>query len=212
MMSAFLKFISYWLASLLLIIAFPFNLQFLYYFITHSHIETMPILITLVGALFAFLLIFYSSLAQTIYIVIHECSHALSVILTHNKIYAFKVGKDHGYVKTNKTNLFIRLSPYLFPLAPALCVALHYLCLAYDRYHQQTSDLKTHGIIFLFAFFYTITTYYNVKLIYRATSDIDKKQITLSLLLIYNFYVFISIALFYLLFNAPTLLSYIYYL
>ncbi|MFH0772657.1 MAG: hypothetical protein V1933_08590 [Candidatus Omnitrophota bacterium] len=49
------------------------------------------------------------------YIFGHEMTHALAAFISFGKVKSFKVSKKGGEVKTDKSNIFISLSPYFFP-------------------------------------------------------------------------------------------------
>jgi len=71
---------------------------------------------------------FFSKLAQNIflylYVLGHELTHAVFVVLCLGKVSGFRVGLDGGHVVTNKSNLLIALSPYFVPFWSVVCVAI----------------------------------------------------------------------------------------
>ncbi len=50
------------------------------------------------------------------YVLGHELTHALAVLLSFGKVSGFHAALEGGHVQTNKNNLFIALSPYFIPL------------------------------------------------------------------------------------------------
>jgi len=50
-----------------------------------------------------------------LYVLGHELTHALFIVLCLGRVSGFKVGLNGGHVLTNKTNLLIALSPYFVP-------------------------------------------------------------------------------------------------
>ncbi len=153
------------------------------------------------GFALALILLSISSFLQWLYIFFHELSHAFLAIIFRARVIDFKVHKDSGFIKSSKENIFIRLAPYIFPLSCYMLLFLHFLILLYIRYYS--GEVKEfYFSYFLITFFYTFTTFYNVKLIFRETSDIDRNRLLLSFTLIINFYFFFSVLLFYLLFNS----------
>lgn len=50
-----------------------------------------------------------------VYVFAHEMTHIVSALLCRAVIYDWHVGKDGGWVDTNKSNTFISLSPYVVP-------------------------------------------------------------------------------------------------
>ena len=60
-----------------------------------------------------------------IYVFGHELTHALWVWLMGGRVSRFRVGRDGGHVVTNKTNFWIALAPYFFPLYSILAIAIY---------------------------------------------------------------------------------------
>ncbi|WP_234042032.1 hypothetical protein [Persicirhabdus sediminis] len=62
---------------------------------------------------------FFSKLLENfflyLYVLGHELTHALTVYLCLGHVSSIKVSTDGGYIMTNKSNLFISLSPYFVP-------------------------------------------------------------------------------------------------
>jgi hypothetical protein len=109
-----------------------------------------------------------------IYVFGHELTHALWVWLMGGRISRFSVGRDGGHVVTNKTNFWIALAPYFFPIYSILAIAVYGGCSLllnmqpYGRvlyavigaswaFHltftgwmilKNQSDLRSHGTIF----------------------------------------------------------------
>lgn len=54
-------------------------------------------------------------LPPRIYVLAHEFTHALFVKLCGGRIHRIAVGRDSGYVESDRTNFLITLAPYLFP-------------------------------------------------------------------------------------------------
>jgi len=59
-----------------------------------------------------------------IYVFGHELTHALWVWLFGGRVKKFKASSEGGHVIVDKTNFFIALAPYFFPLYASLVVAL----------------------------------------------------------------------------------------
>lgn len=59
------------------------------------------------------------------YVFGHELTHALAAWLVGGKVRRFHVARQGGSVTVTKSNLFVALAPYLFPLY-TLCVVLAY--------------------------------------------------------------------------------------
>ncbi len=50
-----------------------------------------------------------------VYVFMHEMTHALVALLFGSRVKDISVGTDSGYVKMDKTNMFIVLAPYVIP-------------------------------------------------------------------------------------------------
>jgi hypothetical protein len=51
-----------------------------------------------------------------LYVLSHELMHAIATLLSGGRVRSIKVSSRGGSVKTTKSNMFIALSPYFFPL------------------------------------------------------------------------------------------------
>ena len=60
-----------------------------------------------------------------IYVFGHELTHALWVLLMGGRVSRFRVGREGGHIVTNRSNFFIALAPYFFPLYSILAIALY---------------------------------------------------------------------------------------
>jgi len=60
-----------------------------------------------------------------LYVFGHELTHALWVWLMGGRVSRFRVGRDGGHVVTNRTNFWIALAPYFFPLYSILAIAIY---------------------------------------------------------------------------------------
>src|ERR1700736_4815328 len=58
-----------------------------------------------------------------VYVFGHELTHAIWVWLMGGRVTQFNVSRDGGYVVTNKTNFWIALAPYFFPIYSLLAIA-----------------------------------------------------------------------------------------
>jgi hypothetical protein len=61
-----------------------------------------------------------------LYVLSHELMHAIATLLSGGRVRSIKVSSKGGSVKTTKSNVFIALSPYFFPLY-TIIVALLWL-------------------------------------------------------------------------------------
>lgn len=59
-----------------------------------------------------------------LYVFGHELTHAMWVWLMGGKVSQFRVGRDGGHIVTNRTNFWIALAPYFFPIYSILAIGL----------------------------------------------------------------------------------------
>jgi hypothetical protein len=79
--------------------------------------------------LVAWLAAFWAGLRpRYVYVLGHELTHALFVLLCGGKIHELRVTSEGGHVVTDKNNLLISLSPYFVPFWSLAAVALYGLC------------------------------------------------------------------------------------
>ena len=68
---------------------------------------------------------FWSGLLQSfflyLYVLGHELTHVLFVVIFRGQVTDFHVSTQGGYITTNKTNLVIALSPYFVPFWAVIC-------------------------------------------------------------------------------------------
>jgi hypothetical protein len=84
-----------------------------------------------------------------LYILGHELMHAIAALLSGGKVKSIRVSSRGGSVSTTKSNIFIALSPYLFPLYTVL-VSVVWFSL---NYFMKT---KLNYSLFLFAIGFTL--------------------------------------------------------
>jgi len=60
-----------------------------------------------------------------LYVFGHELTHVLWVLLMGGRVSRFRVGREGGHIVTNRTNFFIALAPYFFPLYSILAIAAY---------------------------------------------------------------------------------------
>lgn len=93
------------------------------------------------------------------YVFGHELSHAIAAWMTGAKVRHFHVSKKGGSVTVSKSNAFIALAPYVFPIY-AMAVMLVYFLICYFR-----PELRQYWHIFLwllgvsFGFHMALTAY-----------------------------------------------------
>jgi hypothetical protein len=60
-----------------------------------------------------------------LYVFGHELTHALWVWIMGGRVSRFQVGREGGHIVTNRTNFWIALAPYFFPLYSILAIAIY---------------------------------------------------------------------------------------
>src|SRR5262249_13636577 len=60
-----------------------------------------------------------------IYVFGHELTHAIWVWLMGGRVSRFRVSRDGGHVVINRSNFWIALAPYFFPLYSILAIAVY---------------------------------------------------------------------------------------
>jgi hypothetical protein len=60
-----------------------------------------------------------------VYVFGHELTHALWVWLMGGKVSRFRVGSEGGHIVTDRTNFWIALAPYVFPLYSVLVILIY---------------------------------------------------------------------------------------
>ena len=60
-----------------------------------------------------------------LYVFGHELTHALWVWLMGGRVSRFRVSREGGHIVTNRTNFWIALAPYFFPLYSILAIAVY---------------------------------------------------------------------------------------
>jgi hypothetical protein len=115
-----------------------------------------------------------------VYVFGHELTHALWVWLMGGRVSKFRVGGDGGHIVTNRTNFWIALVPYFFPLYSVLAILVYGVASFFINvapygqllfaiigatwaFHftftgwmipKKQSDLSDHGVFFSLVFIY----------------------------------------------------------
>ena len=77
------------------------------------------------GAVLWFIAFFGLPRPVILYVFGHELTHALWVWLMGGRVTRFRVGRQGGHIVTDRTNFWIALAPYFFPLYSILAIALY---------------------------------------------------------------------------------------
>ncbi len=127
-----------------------------------------------------------------LYVLGHELTHAIFVVLHRGKVTDFHVSTQGGYIMTNKTNLLIALSPYFVPFWSCVVVLLH-LLLRHVAGFEQDWDRALFALIGLTWTFHLVWT---VWMIPRDQPDLKENGTFLSLVVIFLGNLMVLIGLF----------------
>jgi hypothetical protein len=149
---------------------------------------------------------------MVLYVFGHEWTHALAAHLCFAKVYRVRVRLTNGYVETNKSNVFISLSPYVVPFYTMVFMALFYIADAsLDLATVKRLTLGRFSIPFnhqLF-FFFSVGITWSFHLLYTLTilkttqTDLTRNGESFSLFLIVTLNLYLLAAL--LLISSPAL-------
>ncbi len=128
---------------------------------------------------------FWSGLFQSfflyLYVLGHELTHAIFVVLHLGKVSEFHVSADGGYITTNKTNLIIALSPYFVPFW-AVVAAIVYGSLQHFAGLGPEWDRALYALLGLTWTFHMVWTLWMIP---RDQPDLKENGTYLSLVVIY---------------------------
>lgn len=133
------------------------------------------------------------------YVLGHELTHAVFVLLFRGKVSDFHVSASGGYITTNKTNLVIALSPYFVPFWSVIFAAV-YLIARISVDLKPGWDLAFYGII---GFTWTFHMAWTLWMLPRDQPDLKENGTLLSLVIIYLANLVVLVALLCLAEDAP---------
>lgn len=146
---------------------------------------------------------FASGLAQSfflyVYVLGHELTHAMFVLIFRGKVTDFHVSASGGYITTNKTNLVIALSPYFVPFWSVI-FSLFYAALRLAVGVKPGWDLALYGVI---GFTWTFHMMWTLWMIPRDQPDLKENGTFLSLVVIYLANLLVLVALLCLAEDSP---------
>ena len=138
---------------------------------------------------------FWSGLLKSfflyLYVLGHELTHAVFVVLCRGKVTDFHVSSQGGYITTNKTNLVIALSPYFVPFW-AVVGALLYAALRFCLSLSPVWDLVFYAAIGVTWTFHLLWTLWMLP---RDQPDLQEHGTLLSLVVIYLANLLVLVAL-----------------
>jgi hypothetical protein len=128
---------------------------------------------------------FWSGLFQSfflyLYVLGHELTHAIFVLLYRGKVTDFYVSVDGGYITTNKTNLVIALSPYFVPFWSVIGAMIY----AFVRYFGDFSQEWDRALYAMMGVTWTFHMTWTLWMIPRDQPDLRENGTFLSLAIIY---------------------------
>lgn len=116
-----------------------------------------------------------------LYVLGHELTHAVFVIVYRGKVTDFHVSAEGGYITTNKTNMMIALSPYFVPFWSVVC-AIIYVALRYCAGISHEWDRALYAVMGVTWTFHMIWTLWMIP---RDQPDLRENGVFLSLVVIY---------------------------
>ena len=158
---------------------------------------SLPVWYSLVGILIWVVLHFshlFDNIFLYIYVLGHELTHFLAIIVSGGKVSQFRVSVEGGFVETNKNSVFIALSPYFLPL---WCLVWLGLCALVALFVPWTSFA---GVAFAgVGFWWSFHFYWTLWVIPKDQPDLNENGTTFSLMIIYLanlFFTVIGLSLF----------------
>jgi hypothetical protein len=128
---------------------------------------------------------FWSGLLQSfflyLYVLGHELTHAVFVVIYRGKVSDFHVSTDGGYITTNKTNLVIALSPYFVPFWSVICATIYALLHCFWDF----SSAWDHLLYAVMGLTWTFHMVWTLWMIPRDQPDLKENGTFLSLVIIY---------------------------
>ncbi len=148
---------------------------------------------------------FASGLLKTfflyLYVLGHELTHAVFVLLFRGKVTDFHVSAEGGYITTNKTNLLIALSPYFVPFW-SVVFAMFYGVIRLSTSLEAGWDLAFYALMGLTWTFHMVWTLWMIP---RDQPDLKENGTFLSLVVIYFANLLVLIGLFCIAEETPLL-------
>ena len=120
------------------------------------------------------------------YVVGHELTHALWVLMFRGRVRSIRVSKNGGAVKASKVNPLIILAPYFFPIYTLVVIGI-WLILNYFFNIQKFFPLA----VFFIGFTWSFHLLLNLYILMESQQDIRAVGRIFSAIIIYTFNVFI---------------------
>ncbi len=116
------------------------------------------------------------------YLLGHELTHALWVVLFRGKVHEIRLSEKRGQVKATKLNTLIALAPYFFPLYTVVVVIAYgiaSLWVNFGIYHRL--------VLFAIGFTWSFHLFLNLYVLQRGQEDLRVSGSFFSLVLIFLF-------------------------
>jgi hypothetical protein len=131
-----------------------------------------------------------------IYVFGHELTHAIMAKAMGGRVFDFKASRHGGYIVTDKTNFWIALAPYFWPLYSIVVIAVYGVASVFYDLHTHTPILfGLLGLTWSFHFSFTLW------MIPKGQTDLTAHGTFFSLVVIYLLNLILLCAL--LIFAAP---------
>ncbi len=155
---------------------------------------------------FAFFIIIYLVFGPPVrsYIVAHELTHVIFALLTGTKVKEVSVKREKSFVKTEKSNLLISISPYILPFY-SFAIFLIYKFLSI--FISIPSYIRL-GIYFLWGISYSFHIVATIHYLRFEQPDLERHGYFFSLIFILVWFIVISTFLFWLMFPNLKLFEY----
>ena len=114
------------------------------------------------------------------YVIGHELTHALWVVLMRGRVRRIKVRKQSGYVRATKVNPLIALAPYFFPIYMLAVLGLYYLLGQFLPVEGYVNCL-----LFAVGFTWSFHLLLNTWMLARAQDDVRVAGVLFSYIAIY---------------------------
>lgn len=114
------------------------------------------------------------------YVIGHELTHALWVVLMRGQVKRIKLGKKSGYVRATKVNPLIALAPYFFPIYTLAIIGLYALARQFwptGRYFNS--------VLFAVGFTWSFHLLLNTYMLARSQDDVRVGGVIFSIITIY---------------------------
>jgi hypothetical protein len=139
-----------------------------------------------------------------LYILGHELLHVLAAWISGGKVSSFKVSSRGGKVTANKSNIFIALAPYFFPIYTIATVLIFFIM----RYIIK-ANLPYDTFFFIIGFTFSFHIVLTIDFLKIRQTDLMHAGYFFSVCLIYIVNIFIMGGIFSILFDKVVFLDFI---